>query len=393
MRRAIAALVAVALLAVLVGIALLGREEAPPGPLEVLHGATQLGELDSADKRALARSFRPYLFFDSREPWRPLEIGSFLSERYPDGGGHQVCPTADRGGCVPVASIDELVATVAIRDPGQALRLNIHGRQENGRDFASPTRSACFEQGLRDCDSGPATVIYANLHPSGDELFIDYWWFLRYNDLPVADVGNCQLAGTAFRKLCGDHEGDWEGITVVTDLPATRVKYAIFAQHDGRLRVDPGPRGDLPTRRFEFADPARRHVKVYVADGTHAAYPSSACRRRIFCTQANGLPEGSHDGRRSWGRNDDAECGTEPGCVLLMPRIGTEDEGEPLLYAASWNAWPGLWGFCARGEARCGRGPQSPGLQARFQRPSNRLTPALEIPDVAVPLPAPEPAP
>ena len=63
------------------------------------------------------------------------------------------------------------------------------------------------------------------------------------------------------------------------------------------------------------------------------------------------------------------------------------------LAPSSWNAWPGLWGFCARGEARCGRGPQSPGLQARFQRPSNRLTPALEIPDVAVPLPAPEPAP
>jgi hypothetical protein len=379
MMRAIAALVAVALLVVLVVTAWLTQEEEPPAPLELLPGATQLGELDSAEKRALAREFRPYLLFDSRERWRPVEVRSFLSELYPDGGGHQVCPTSNRGRCVPVANIDELVATVALRDPRQALRLNIHGRQEAGRDFASPTRAACFEERLRDCDAGPASVIYANLHPAGDELFIDYWWFLRYNDFPAADLGRCRLLLSAFPKLCGDHEGDWEGITVVTDLPPTRVRYAIFAQHDGRLRIDP-----------HFADRKRKHVSVYVAQGSHAAY-ASACRRRpgrIFCTQPNGLPEGFHDGERPWGRNDDGECAQEPGCVRLIPRVGTDHAGEPLLYAASWNAWPGRWGFCARGEARCGNGPRSPGLQARYQRPTNRLTPVLEVPDSAVPLPA-----
>jgi len=394
MKLAIAALVAVAALALLVGIGWLTRAEKAPGPLVLLPGATQIGELDSAEKRELARSFRPYLFFDSREPWRPVEVGSFLSEVYPDGKGHVVCPTSKPSGCVPVASIDELVATVALRDPGQALRLNIHGRQNAGRDYASPTRAACFEERLRDCDAGPATVIYANLHPSGNELFIDYWWFLRFNHLPLGeghvDLGDagCPVLSRAFDKLCGDHEGDWEGITVVTDLPPTRVKYATFAQHDGRVRLDPAPHGDLTARRFEFADPGRRHVEVYVAQGTHAAYPSACLHKpgRVFCKQSNGLPDGFHDGRRPWGRNDDGECATEPGCVLLLPRVAGEDAGEPLLYAASWNAWPGLWGFCAKGEARCANGPRSPGLQARYQRPSNRLTPALEIPDAAVPL-------
>lgn len=389
MRVAIAALVAVAVLALLIGIGWLTREEKPPGPLALLPGATQLGELDSADKRELARSFRPHLFFDSREAWRPVEIGSFLSEVYPDGRGHDVCPTSERSSCRGIAGIDELVATLAIRDPGQALRLNIHGRRSAGRDFASPTRTACFEARLRDCDTGPATVLYANLHPAGGRLFIDYWWFLRYNDFPAADLGRCSLLLSAFPKLCGDHEGDWEGITVVTDLPPTEVEYAIFAQHDGRMRLDPGPRGNLAARRFEFADPDQRHIKVYVAHGTHAAYPSPCRRRsgRILCTQKNGLPEGFHDGERPWGRNDDGECGEEPGCVRLLPRVGVEHGGEPRLYAASWNAWPGLWGFCAKGEARCAKGPQSPGLQPRYQRPTNRLTPRLEVPDAAVPLP------
>jgi hypothetical protein len=207
------------------------------------------------------------------------------------------------------------------------------------------------------------------------------------NDLPVLNA-SCPVFSRAYAKLCGDHEGDWEGITVATDLPPTRVKYAIFAQHDGRVRLDPGPQGSLAARRFEFADPERRHVKVYVAQGTHAAYPSG-CRHkpgRVFCKQSNGLPDGFHDGERPWGRNDDGECAPEPGCVLLLPRVPGEDTGEPLLDAASWNAWPGLWGFCAKGEARCANGPRSPGLQARYQRPSNRLTPVLEIPDAAVPL-------
>jgi hypothetical protein len=394
-RVAIAALVAVAVLALLVAFGWLGQDETPPGALVLLPGATELAELDAADKRELAREFRPYLFFDSREKWRPLEVGRFLSEVYADGNGHEVCPTSDRGSCRQIRTIDELVATVALRDPKQALRLNIHGRLSAGRDFESPTRTACFEAKLRDCDSGPATVIYANLHPAGDQLFIDYWWFLRYNDLPLADVGRCGILLHAFPKLCGDHEGDWEGITVVTDLPPTQVQYAIFAQHDGRLRLDPGPRGDFAARRFEFADSARRHIKVYVAQGTHASYPSPCARRRgrVLCKQGNGLPEGFHDGERPWGRNDEGECGEEPGCVLLLPRVGTEHDGEPLLYASSWNAWPGLWGFCAKGEARCGKGPESPGLQPRYQRPSNRLTPSLEVPDAAVPLPAPAPAP
>lgn len=390
MRVAIAALVAVAVLGLLVVFGWLGQDETPPSPLVVLPGATELAQLDSAEKRALAREFRPHLFFDSGERWRPLEIGRFLSEVYPDGNGQEVCPTSERSSCRQIRGIDQLVATLAILDPRQALRLNIHGRRSNGSDFASPTRAACFEAKLRDCDSGPATVIYANLHPAGEQLFIDYWWFLRYNDLRPADLGQCAILVGAFPKLCGDHEGDWEGLTVVTNVPPTRVQYAIFAQHDGRLRLDPGPRGDFRARRFEFTDPERRHIKVYVAQGTHASYPSPCPRRqgRVFCKQGNGLPEGFHDGERPWGRNDEDECAREePGCVLLMPRVGTEHGGEPLLYAASWNAWPGLWGFCAKGEARCARGPRSPGLQARFQQPTNRLTPKLEVPDAAVPLP------
>ena len=72
MRVAIAALVAVVVLALLVFFGWLSQDEKPPGALALLAGATQVAELDSAEKRQLAREFRPHLFFDSREKWRPL---------------------------------------------------------------------------------------------------------------------------------------------------------------------------------------------------------------------------------------------------------------------------------------------------------------------------------
>ena len=139
MRLAIAALVAVAALGLLVVLGWLGQDETPPRPLVVLPGATELAQLDSAEKRALAREFRPHLFFDRGEAWRPLDIGRFLSEVYPDGNGQEVCPTSERSSCRQIRGIDQLVATLAIVDPRQALRLNIHGRRSNGSDFSSPS--------------------------------------------------------------------------------------------------------------------------------------------------------------------------------------------------------------------------------------------------------------
>jgi hypothetical protein len=371
------ALVASIVLVALVFLALATQPEDLPN-IAPLPGSLDLAELDSDEQREIARRFRPHLLFDRDERWRPVEVRAFLAE-----GRHRVCAGDD---CRPVATADELVAAASQR----GLRMNVGGRRAHGDDYRNPKLAACSENLLHDCNSGPASVIYANLHPAAGRTHIDYWWFFRYNDFPERGLSLCGGLAQAFRKLCGDHEGDWEGITVVTDDPPTRVLYAIFAQHDGRLRLDPGPLGSLAERRFTFARGGRRHIRVFVAQGSHAAYPS-ACRRRfgrVFCRQDNGLPEGFHDGSRDWGHNSDANCEQGRGCVLLLPRVpATANAGEPLLYASSWNAWPGLWGFCGPGEARCAKGPRSPGMQTRYQRPTNTLAPQLEIPDAAVPLP------
>jgi hypothetical protein len=378
----------------LAGIAYLTRVDRPPAPSRQLQGAGQIPAPSSKDQLDIALRFRPYLYFDRAEHWRPLAIGAFLRETWPGGERHEVCPKGDARGCGSVASDAELVASIALQQPRQALRLSIHGRRRNGADYASPTLVTCFESEIvRDCNRGPASVIYANVHARARELFVDYWWFYRYNDYPWTNPANCYLLTRLGHDVCGDHEGDWEGMTVVTDNPATKVRYAVFAQHKSPIAMFPGTRGDDGRRTFEFADQSHEHITVYVAAGTHASY-ASECRRRGLrrCLESGSIIwEGFHDGDRSWGRNDDHECDRYGGCVQLLPRSGPDvPDQEPLLYAASWNAWPGLWGFCLPRDGTCELGPRSPGLQDRYERPSLYAAPAIPQVDTAVPVASPQ---
>src|SRR5947209_17427758 len=62
--------------------------------------------------RNLALAFRPHLFFDSAERWRPLDVDAFLREP-----GHQVCPAPFPGAtCSPLRSPGQLTPAVAYID-------------------------------------------------------------------------------------------------------------------------------------------------------------------------------------------------------------------------------------------------------------------------------------
>jgi hypothetical protein len=99
-----------------------------------------------------------------------------------------------------------------------------------------------------------------------------------------------------------------------------------------------------------------RHVRVYVARGSHAAYPRS-CQLTACRQTQTGLPEGRFDGRRGWVANDPAMCARR--CVRLMPQGAG---GAP----ASWNAWDGSWGVPG---SVLFAPPRTPSFQARYQRP------------------------
>lgn len=302
----------------------------------------------------LAERFRPWLRFDSKERWRPLALTGLFAERSGGAGAHRLCSRS--GGKPPCRPVDDLAEFEAALSEtgaeGATTYLDVRGSRV--RDYRSPDRS-CRQGRLQDCDEGPTSAIYYRVTSSNERFYVDYWWFLRYNHFPGTSP-TCVVP----TKLCGEHEGDWEGVTLVT-APGDEesLDYVVYAAHDGTFRY--------PADQLELREGQR--PEVFVARGSHAAYPI-ACSRRI-CSQPIAIaglidtPETSTDGKRGWGRNGSG-CGEpgEPGsCLHPLPPAETG--------LTNWVNWAGLWGATCgkRCQARGPQAPESPGLQARFQYP------------------------
>ena len=245
----------------------------------------------AADDLALALRFRPRLLFDKKERWRPTDVDRFLAEP-----GDQACPpvSAPPTPCTPFTSVAQLTPAIA--------SLAMHGTHHDGSDAVPPDLATCAKTlpDLRECDGDGRSVIYAHVVRSGARIAIDYWWFLRYNAYSL-----------------DRHESDWEGVTVIVNRTATQLREVHFAAHADVWRYD----ADVP----QIVD---GRVKVYLANGDHAAYPR---RCTHLCRQSNPtLPEAHFGGERSWIGNSAAGCHRR--CVRLLP---TDANGAP----ASWDRW------------------------------------------------------
>ncbi len=250
-----------------------------------------------ADDLALALRFRPRLLFDQKERWRPLDVDRFLAEP-----GHQACPPAPGPStpCAPFTSVAQLTPQVAYLDM-------------RGNGPPDPPRSP--------------GMIYAHVVRRGARIAIDYWWFLRYNAYSL-----------------DRHESDWEGVTAIVNRAATRVLAVHYAAHADVWRYDPGVPQLVENR-----------VKVFLANGSHAAYPQRCTR---LCRQSNPtLPEARYGGQVSWSGNSAAGCRRR--CVRLLP---TDASGAP----AAWNAWDGRWGAPT---APAFAPPRTPAFQRRYADP------------------------
>jgi hypothetical protein len=308
---------------------------------------------------ALAMRLRPRLLFDRSERWRPVAVDAFLSERF-GGGGHRLCGTARS--CRPTEGISQL-------KPGASTSsyLNIEG-DANGTGFAAADPACRAQPPAVDCDAGPQAAIYYRRTTHDGRWYWDYWWFLRYNDY-VGPLDSCN------RVNCSDHEGDWEGVTVIT-TPSGQptILGAVYAAHRNRVFVEAGL---LPL--------SGGRPLVFVAAGTHASYPyrcRSNCLQYARPADTARLPEDPHDGAAAWGENDDARCARDT-CVRPVPEVGAADD-LALPLAGSWAGWPGTWGeTCHIG---CDfpllqASPRSPGLQVRFECPWAVTDRALPAPD------------
>ncbi len=296
----------------------------------------------AAEQYAATAAYRPFLFFDEAEHWQPVTLDAFFSEEDPQFpeyhvGFHWAC-AGDV--CWRARSTDDLNGADRV-DVGQ-----VGDDPPSGWPSPRVLAGTCENGGFLDCIGEPYAGMYYNRTVVGTTLdalrsYWDYWWFYRYNDYTASPRG-------------GDHEGDWEGMTVVTGAEnpdgtaSNDVLWVVYAEHQMQFRYLPN--------NVTFTG---LHPHGFPADGSHATYPYR-CNSDFpgdTCWQdANPLPEGDHGGEVPDALN--FSCGA---CVLRFPETD-EAVNDPTVPPAEgktgWNALNVQYG-----------GAGTPGTQPRYLQP------------------------
>ena len=294
-----------------------------------------------AEQYAATAAYRPFLYFDEAEHWQPITLDAFFSEEDPQFpqyhvGFHWAC-AGDV--CWRATSTNDLYGADRV-DVG-----NIGNDPPDGWKSPRAAAGQCESDGFFDCIGEPYAGMYYNRTVVGTTLdslrsYWDYWWFYRYNDFTAS-------------PWKGDHEGDWEGMTVVTPAEnadgtaANSVLWVVYAEHEKAFRYLP--------QNVEFTG---LHPHGFPADGSHATYPYR-CNSDFIgqCGQdANPLPEGDHNGEVPGALN--YSCGL---CVHPFPETDeavNDPTVPPAEGKAGWNALNVQYG-----------GAGTPGTQPRYLQP------------------------
>ncbi|WP_375773370.1 PLAT/LH2 domain-containing protein [Archangium gephyra] len=107
---------------------------------------------------------------------------------------------------------------------------------------------------------------------------IKYWFWYNFNDYPTGP------------DPLGHHEGDWEHVEViVTGFQASQVLAYILSNHDKRITLWPGTVTKTGT-----------HPHVWVANGSHACYPSPGAPLYNFSKLGMSFADELADGGAQW---------------------------------------------------------------------------------------------
>lgn len=336
------------------------------GVVYALHKADKLGDNEQRQPAAfsevgqetagvLAARFQPWLRFDTAEHWRPLSITSLLAEQKGGQAAHRFCKrTSAQPSCTPIASEAAFTQQIG-RDGALGVPTYIDLAGKRLEHYRGPGQC----NPLFDCGNGPGSAIYYHVTQSNDRFYIDYWWFFRFNNFYRTHPNSiCRNQSARRNGVCDEHEGDWEGITVVTPPDdGERLDYVVYAAHKATFRYAAAGlklRGTRP--------------EVFIARGSHASYPTACahgCKQPIAFQGLFNLPESDINGGTGWERNADrCKPNARGSCLLDLLR---PDRGPQ-----AWTIWPGLWGAGCEAVCRGKQGPsspRSPGLQARYQTP------------------------
>ncbi len=263
-------------------------------------------------RRRIAETYMPILFLHGDEEYEPVGVEAMLDHA----AFHCSPETSVRG---PISS-----ETLA-RTPCQ---------WGSWLDIAQ--RHLRHDSWWSDVKEEYDNVVYYRVAETGDWLTVQYWLFFVFNDAP---------GGRDF-----DHEGDWESVQLWFGKHDTGVTSLIR----GAIPVQVGYASHERGAYHVWSDLQKegRRPHVYVAEGTHASYPSSGDWR------LNLVGEGWAD-CRIWPQ-DHTEAGRR------LDEYEVRDLAE-----ADWLLWQGRWGDV--GDEVLADGPTGPLYKDHWHVPPSQL--------------------
>jgi hypothetical protein len=193
--------------------------------------------------------------------------------------------------------------------------------------FVQAVNDAAVHPGVRDASQWPAYVrVYTN---AAGGYSIQYWFLYAYND----HIGSI------------NHEGDWEHVTVSLN-PDQTVRGVYYAQHNSEKFMTPS----------QVSWYGGTHPQVWVADGSHASFPSEAA---CDSSMAEGTSENcwTNVNQRwfTWAGGKGTAAGLQGAGLVNVGEAATAMPGQ------GWMKYSGRWGEL--GEFDGTSGPRSPVYQ------------------------------
>jgi len=224
---------------------------------------------DCVDEATLVNTYAPIFKLDGAETNLPSSVEWYFARttlRFNHDGG---CPdeqvlapyavtatnllgqTRKTHGGLPFCSSESTVINSSVKNPSdEFFFLQIPNDGNEGTTRLGDT-------------SGASWRTYAHVRRDGAEGWeIQYWNFYPYNGLTP-----------------GEHEGDWEHVTVHLAADGVTPTSVYFAEHDGGTAY-----------AWSAVEKSGNRVIVYVADGSHASYPHAGT------TDRSPLPNDVHNG-------------------------------------------------------------------------------------------------
>lgn len=331
---------------------------------------------NTATEGDLIRRFAPAIYMDGGERWRPINVDFFLQE------SKQLLCTL-RGS---TRRCDSRERTTLLADESRGGKYFDIGTPGTSDDDTYKVARDCGARGKTnqgyECD-GSQPIYYAGRYSSEHGLYaLEYWFFYRYNDGNSKDCGGildfaCKALGEAVevssdKKRFGDHEGDWEGVTVYVDRDGKRVRDVVFHQHSSLVHYS--------RSRLRFVKGTSR-VQVFPAKGRHSTYPAAG--NGVDVHDVGGVSgwardQGEvYDGKIAWEGNgrDPTRCKNGGACVLRFGVRRRTTMNQALVPEGPWASYPGAWGGSLSkvlSPAGQGDSPYGPGIGANsssFRRP------------------------